>query len=131
MELELEGSVLGLGWSGIVKRGLLTMQRLLLWHMREAPEAMVAEDGHELRLLGLLGNGTLSEVISREGRRDELGLHEELGRMGLEDLLRLGGKQLLLRSEVQDASRAFIVGVNWDPVFAIRWSSIDSGSGES
>lgn len=85
-ELELEGSVLGLRRSRIVQLGLGIVQRLLLGHVGEAAEAMVAEQGHELRL-GLLGHGTSAQVVPGEGGRNELGLHEELRRMGLVDLL--------------------------------------------
>lgn len=86
-ELELEGSVLGLGRSRIVVQlGLGIVQRLLLGHVGEAAEAMVTEQGHELRL-GLLGHGTSAQVVPGEGGRNELGLHEELRRMGLVDLL--------------------------------------------
>lgn len=64
---------------------------------------MFAEERHELGL-GLL-DGTSAEVISGEGGRDELGLHQELGRRRmLVDVLRLGRKQWLLGSKVKHAS---------------------------
>lgn len=74
---ELEGTVVGLGWSGKTGRGFLgTLQRLVLRHGGKAAEAMVSEQGRELTQgLGLWNARTRLDVVSGECGRDELGLH--------------------------------------------------------
>lgn len=135
-ELKLEGSVLGLGGTGIVQWGLLVLQRLLLRHLGVAAKAMIGEDGHELwrrRRLGL-GDGTRADVVAGERGRDELGLHEELGRgRVLVDLLvLLGSEQRLLVRKVEHTRRSIVVGVDRDPVLAGWWRPrVNSWSWES
>lgn len=124
--LELEVGVLGLSW------GLWAVDGGLLRDLGKATEPMITEQRHELRLG--LGNRTGTEVVAWECRRDELGLHEVLGRgRMLIDMLRLSGEQRLLWAKAKHAatSRAVISWIDWDPVFAGGWSGIDCGSLET